>query len=144
MATDAVVDSSVIVALVTPEEQSDWAEKTIEKYQYLHTLDLSFYEVANAIEHKLSDRFNTNDVSRTFNDAERIMSLYAVHGFGEVVKDSLIKAVTLKIAVYDAAYLSLADKLKMPFLTLDLKFVKKLEGTKYSGLIESPNKRTNQ
>ena len=55
MATEAVVDSSVIVALVTLEKYSDWASKSIQEHEYFHVLDLSFYEVANAIEHKVSD-----------------------------------------------------------------------------------------
>ena len=63
-----------------------------------------------------------------------------VHSFSEVVSDSLKTALELKIAAYDAAFLSLADKLKMPFLTLDIKLVKRLEGTKYNELTEYPNK----
>ena len=68
------------------------------------------------------------------------MNLNAVHSFSEVITDSLKKAIDLKITVYDAAFLSLADKLKMPFLTLDIKLAKSLEGTKYDELTEYPNK----
>ena len=53
MATDAILDSSIIVALVTPERYSEWARRKIRNYEYFHALDLSFYEVANAIEYKI-------------------------------------------------------------------------------------------
>jgi predicted nucleic acid-binding protein len=44
----------------------------------------------------------------------------------------------LNITVYDAAFLSLAGKLDLRFLTLDSKLVEKLECTRYAGLIGCP------
>jgi predicted nucleic acid-binding protein len=140
MAIEVVVDSSVIVALVTLEKYSEWASKSIQEYEYFHVLDLSFYEVANAIEHKVSDEFGAKDAAAAFEQAEKMMKLYAVHNFSEVIVDALNKALELKIAVYDAAFLSLACKLDLRFLTFDTKLAKKLECTKYEGLIECPNK----
>ncbi len=140
MATDAIVDSSVIVALVTPEKYSEWASKILQNYEYFHVLDLSFYEVANALEHKIPNGLDIEDATIAFKRAEKMMNLYAVHSFSEIITDSLKKAIELKITVYDAAFLSLADKLKMPFLTLDIKLAKSLESTKYDELIEYPNK----
>ena len=140
MATEAVVDSSVIVALVTPEKYSEWASKSLQNYEYFHVLDLSFYEVANAIKHKISDGLDAKDATIAFKRAEKMMNLYAVHSYPEVGTDALKKAIEMKITVYDAAFLSLADKLKTPFLTLDIKLAKSLEGTKYKELTEYPNK----
>jgi len=139
MATEATIDSSVIVALVTPEKYSEWASKSVQKYKYLHALDLSFYEVANAIEHKVPNGIDTKDAKLAFQKAEKMMNLYTVHNFTEVISESLKKALELKIAVYDAAFLSLADKLKTQFLTLDVKLAKNLKHTKYYELIEYPN-----
>ena len=68
-----------------------------------------------------------------------MMNLYTVHSVSETTTDLLKKALELKITAYDAAFLSLSDKLKMPFLTLDIKLAKKLEHTKYYELIECPN-----
>jgi predicted nucleic acid-binding protein len=48
----------------------------------------------------------------------------------------------LNITVYDAAFLALAHKLDLRLLTLDAKFAKKLEGTKYDGIIECPNRKS--
>ena len=140
MATEVIVDSSVIVALVTPEKYSEWASKSIQHYEYFHVLDLSYYEVANAIDHKVSDVFDAKDATTAFKRAEKMMNLYAVHKFSEVITDALNKALDLKITVYDAAFLSLSDKLKMPFLTLDIKLAKSFEDTKYDELAEYPNK----
>lgn len=140
MATDAVVDSSVIVALVTQEEQSDWAEKAIQNYEYFHILDLSFYEVTNALVYKVANQFNAENAIMAFKQAQKMMILCAVHNFTEEITESLNKAVKLKITVYDAAFLSLADRLKVPFLTLDMKLVKRIRDTKYCELIEYPNK----
>ena len=140
MVTDAVIDSSVIVALVTPEKYSEWAKKNAQNYGYFHILDLSFYEVANAIEHKVPKGLDSKDAVKAFKQAEKMMTLNAVHSFAEVVIDALKKALELKITVYDAAFLSLSDKLKIPFLTLDVKLAKSFENTKYNELTEYPNK----
>jgi predicted nucleic acid-binding protein len=138
MDIDAVVDSSVIVALVTLEKQSEWASKTLQGYQYLHVLDLSFYEVANALNYKVSTNFDKNDARASFKQAEKILNLHSVHEFSEVIADALDKASELNISVYDAAFLSLANKLSSQLLTLDVKLAKKLENTKYTDLIKCP------
>jgi len=138
MATEIVVDSSVIVSLVTPEKYSACASKSIQEYEYFHVLDLSFYEVANALKHKVSGEFDEKDAAAAFEQAEKMMNLYAIHSFSEVIVDALNKALELNITVYDAAFLALAHKLDVQFLTLDTKLFKKLECTKYKGLIRFP------
>ena len=143
MATEAVVDSSVIVALVTLEKSSEWASKSVQKYEYFHVLDLSFFEVANAIEQKVPEGLCSNDAALAFKQAEKMMNLYAVHNFSEVIVDALNKALELDIAVYDAAFLSLAEKLDAPLLTLDMGLSQKLETAKFNGLIECPAYKPN-
>ena len=141
MATDVVEDSSIIVALVTPEKYSEWASKSLQKYEYIHVLDLSFYEVANAIAQKIHNGLDARDASLAFRKAEKMMNLSMVHSFSEVGMDALNKALDLQISVYDTAFLSLADKMDMQLLTLDLKLAKRLEPTKYARLIEYPNEK---
>jgi len=140
MATDIIVDSSVIVSLVTLERYSGWASKSVQEHEYFHILDLSFYEVANALQHKVSENLKAKDASTAFNQAEKMMNLYTVHSFSEVIADALSKALELEVSVYDAAFLSLANKLDTRLLTLDQKLAKKLECTKYDRLVECPNK----
>jgi predicted nucleic acid-binding protein len=141
MHTEIVIDSSVITALVTPEQYSDWVSKKIAEYDDFHALDLNYYEVANAIKYKKSDKFDAKDTLKAFNQATEILDLSAVHSFSEVINNALAIANELNITAYDAAFLSLAQKLDTPLLTLDLKLVKKLEGTKYFNLMEYPNKK---
>jgi predicted nucleic acid-binding protein len=141
MPTEIVVDSSVVAALVTPEQYSDWASKKLSEYNDFHALDLNYYEVANAIKYKKSDRFDAKDTLRAFNQATEILDLYAVHNFSEVINNALAIAIELNITVYDAAFLALAQKLNAKLLTLDQKLVKKIEGTKYFSLMEYPNKK---
>jgi len=140
MATEVVVDSSVIVALVIPEDHSDWALKKISEHEYLHILELNYYEVANAIKYKAPNRIIAKDAEKIFMQAIELMNLFGIHSFGEVIVDALSLALELKIAVYDAAFLSLSDKLDMRLLTLDVKLAKKVENTKYFGLLEFPSK----
>jgi predicted nucleic acid-binding protein len=141
MHTEIVIDSSVITALVTPEQYSDWVSNKIAEYDDFHALDLNYYEVANAIKYKKSDKFDAKDTLKAFNQATEILDLSAVHSFSEVINNALAIANELNITAYDAAFLSLAQKLDTPLLTLDLKLVKKLEDTKYFNLMEYPNKK---
>jgi predicted nucleic acid-binding protein len=60
-----------------------------------------------------------------------------LNAFFEVKADALNKALELKLSVYDAAFLSLAEKLDARLLTLDQKLAKKLEQTKYHVLIDA-------
>ncbi len=139
MVIEAVIDTSVIAALVTLEDNSSWARQKMSEHTYFHILDLTYYEVANALRYKLSPQFNSKQVEEAFTQAKELMNLFGVHSFGEVVVDALSIALEFKIAVYDAAFLCLANKLDIRFLTLDVKLAKKLENTKYHGLIECPH-----
>lgn len=141
MSTEIVMDSSVIVALVTLEDFSNWARKKISEHGYFHILELNYYEVANALRYKQSDKFSAGNAEEAFSQAVELMNQFGVHSFGEVVVDAMTLALELNIAVYDAAFLSLADKLDMRLLTLDIRLAKRLENTKYRGLIEYPNKQ---
>ncbi len=140
MATEVVVDSSIIVALVLPEESSNWALEKVSEHEYLHIPEFAYYEVANVIKCKTPNRLGTQEAETLFTDAIKIMDQFGVHSFGEVVVDALSLALELNVAVYDAAFLCLANKLDIRLLTLDIKLAKKLENTKYHGLIEYPNK----
>ncbi len=136
MSTEAVVDTSVIVALITPEEFSEWASKTISKFSYFHIPDLCFYEVANAIKAKvLKKEINNKEAIAAFAEAVKLMNLYAIHGFTEVIADAMALALGLNVTVYDGAYLSLAEKTGAKLITLDKKFAKNLKGTEYNKMV---------
>ena len=141
MPTEVVIDSSVIASLVTPEEHSDWSVKKVSEHDYFHILDLSYYEVANALRYKISGKkFSGKDAVRAFTEAVRLMNLYSIHSFSEVAADAIALALELDITVYDAAFLSLADKLNVRMLTLDVKLARMIKEAKYHNLIEHPGK----
>jgi len=138
MVTEIVADSSAIVALVIPEENSKWARKKIGEYENIHILEFSYYEIANAIKSKTPNNFTSKEAEIAFNTALNIMNQFGIHSFGEVIVDAMTHALEFNLAVYDAAFLVLAEKLGCPLLTLDMKFVKKLEKTKYQSSIIAP------
>lgn len=94
--------------------------------------------VANALNYKTSKELEAKDAISAYKQAEKIMKLSAIHSFTEVVTEALNKALELKISVYDAAFLALANKHNMKILTVDLKLAKKVENTKYVELISHP------
>jgi hypothetical protein len=47
----------------------------------------------------------------------------------------------LDITIYGAAFLALAERLNVQFITLDTKLGKNLEASKYYSLIDFPNKK---
>ena len=49
MQDSAVVDSSIVVALLVPEKYSIWAEDVIRRIERVYVLDLTPYEVYNAL-----------------------------------------------------------------------------------------------
>jgi predicted nucleic acid-binding protein len=120
------------------EECSDWALKKMSEYDYFHILDLNYYEVANALKHKVFGKFTVKDSAEAFSKAFELMNLFDIHGFSETVNDALSLALELNVTVYDAAFMSLACKLDMRFLTLDVKLAKNLEGTKLHDILEYP------
>lgn len=140
MATEAVIDTSTIVALVTLEEYSTWARQKLSEHSYHHILDLTYYEVANALRYKLSPQFSSIKAEDAFAQAKDMMNLFGVHSFGEVVIDALSLALEFKISVYDASLLCLAKTLEIQLITLDAKLAKKMENTKYHWLFEYPNR----
>jgi predicted nucleic acid-binding protein len=140
MVTEIVADSSIIVALVIPEELSEWAFKKTDQYEFLHIPEFAYYEVANALKNKTPKQLPTKEAEKLFSKAIGLMDQFGIHSFGEIVIDALSLALELNIAVYDAAFVCLAETLGLQLLTLDIKLAKRLENTKYSCLIEYPNK----
>jgi predicted nucleic acid-binding protein len=128
------------MARVIPEEQTRWTLQKMSEHSYFHVLDLNYYEVANALRYKTSDKFTIKDARIAWSRATNLMSLFALHSFSEVIDDALTVASKFNISVYDAAFVCLADRLGVRFLTLDGKLLKKLEDTKYYRLLECPTK----
>jgi len=112
----------------------------MQEHGFFHTLDLSFYEVANALANKVFENLSAKDAATASKQAEKMMNLFTIHNFSEVVTDALNKALELRISVYDAAFLSLAFKVDTQLLTLDQKLANKIAQTEYYRLIETAGK----
>lgn len=139
MATEALIDPSVVVSLTVPEDQTAWSENELKKYEYYHILDLAYFEVVSALASKVSQKRITSDESFvSFYDAQNIMGGYVIHRFEEVLHDSLKISIENKISAYDAAHISLASGSGLSFVTLDNKLKKRLAGTKYYDLVDCP------
>ncbi len=137
--TEAVVDASAIVAAVVPEKHSEWVSGRLRRYGYFHVLDLTYYEVSNSILNKVSKKELTGSkASASFSEALKAMALYETHSFQEIISDSLHLASSLGITAYDCAYLLLARKFGLSFLTLDTKLAKRLAGSSYLELLDYP------
>lgn len=139
MPTDAVVDASIIVALVTPEEHSEWASAEITSFDYFHIPDLCYYEVANAIKTKtIKKELNNRMAIDAFTEAVKLLNLCAIHGFSEIIADAIALSIKTDISTYDATYISLAKSTGSKLITLDKKLARKLENTQYTKMITAP------
>ncbi|MCW3995168.1 MAG: type II toxin-antitoxin system VapC family toxin [Candidatus Bathyarchaeota archaeon] len=112
------------------------------EHEYAHILELSYYEVTNAIRYEKSASFDEKEAKAAFEKAAKFMNLFEAHNFEEIIGDAFRLALKLNIAAYDAAFIALADKLDKRLLTTDIKLAKKPENTKYRGLVEYPNKQS--
>lgn len=139
MATEGILDASVIVSLVVPEEFSEWSESTVNRYKYLGTLELAYYEAVNALRNKVIQRELTeNNADKALKEILEVIGSLDIHPTQSISQSSLALALECNIFAYDAAYLSLAKNLNSKLITLDTKFASKLKGTKYYGLLEHP------
>jgi predicted nucleic acid-binding protein len=142
MATEAIIDSSVIVSLLIPEEFSDWSEGAIGKYKLLGTLDLAYYEVTNAIRNKVLQKELTKiDADVSLKEAVELIRGSELHTAPEALPESLSLALELRLSVYDASFLISAKRSHSRLITLDGKFAEKLKGTQYYEMVEFPTKK---
>ena len=93
-------------------------------------------------EARIIDHHTATGVREAFLHAVELLNLYTIHNFTEVINNAFTLALELNITVYDASFLSLAEKLDMQLLTLDRKLANKLQGTKYYSTIEYPKSST--
>ena len=139
MATEAVVDSSIVVALVTPEERSEWADKGVRKYKRLYTPDLAYCEAANAILSKFKEKkISKEQAADAIRDAVDFINKEEILPISDIIDAAYKIAADNGITTYDSAYMALADKLGANFITLDGKLTRRLSGTAYHRLFDSP------
>ncbi len=137
---DGVLDSSVVLALLIPDDGSDWADKLVRELLDVYVLDITPYEVYNALIRKFRlGELKEKELERARETADvLIYKTFQVKRFEEVKARAFQIARRVNLSVYDAAYLALAEKLKVYFYTLDGRLREKLSGTKYHRITMTP------
>jgi len=114
-----VVDASVYLPLVTilGEGLVD-----VAKRWRMHVLDLTLYEVLNGLWklHTRLRRIGLDEMRRTGRLAVELTRYMRVHKLAELDVDEVTSiAVESGITVYDASYIALARRLKLPVVSND-------------------------
>jgi predicted nucleic acid-binding protein len=138
---DAVIDSSIIVAVLTPEKYSEWADETLGRIDKWISIDLIYYEIANTIWKKyLRLKILKRDEAYEALDKalKTLNNLFIIYSYDKLIKEAFEVAEKSDITVYDAAYLVLAERLETKLVTLDEKLYKKLKNTEHAKTIIAP------
>jgi predicted nucleic acid-binding protein len=119
-----VVDASVALKWVLPEEDSELAEELLERGGPLHAPAFIFVELANAIWFKM--RAGTLDLAEARGCLQDLREAPLQLWAGEEPLPSALEwAHRLDHAVYDCAYLALALHLGGSYVTADRRFWQK-------------------
>jgi predicted nucleic acid-binding protein len=85
-----VVDASAIVALYLPEGDSDAVEEALRRADSVATLDLAFYEAANALwKHVRRGDMEPGRAEAVLGEILEFLRSVEVHAYGEVAHEGL-------------------------------------------------------
>jgi len=119
-----VVDASVAVAWVFPEDESELAEELVTSRARLHAPAFIFLEVANALWKKMRAGGLQEAIAADRMARLRRAPLIIWQG-EEPLPTALLLAKELDHPVYDCAYLALALHLDAVYVTADRRFWRK-------------------
>ncbi len=128
--TRAIVDASVIVKTVVDQPLTANARTVIASFD-LSAPSLLTAETANALLKYVSAGLSSREAAI---EALETIGRHAIdfHSIDEVAtRESLEIALNLSHAIYDCYYLSLSRRLTAPFITADLKLLRKAEAAKF-------------
>ena len=132
MQDNVVIDASSLVALVLPEQYSEWVEKQISEVLYIHAPSLIAYEASNALwkKHVLLRIIDEEKYYNAVRVIEKMLDyIVNIHDYKEFLKKARDLALKEKITIYEASYIALAIKLKTKLITLDKKLKNKVSKT---------------
>lgn len=124
-----VVDASVILALLLPDEKTDLpTEKLLKKYRekklQLVSSSLLPYEVLNGIKSAIIKKRISREIGQKLIKSFLKLKIETRKvNFNKVFEDSL----HYSLSIYDAAYATLAKKSKLPLITFDEKLAQKVK-----------------
>lgn len=123
-----VIDASVAVKWLVPEEMSDAAEQLSSVSDRLVAPRLIMTEVANALVRKtIRGLLSRQEAAYHFSTMPVLLpDLIDIDG---LIEPALLNACTLRHPIYDLIYLETARKLDAQLITADRRFTDKLAGT---------------
>lgn len=135
-----VADSSALFALFFPENYSDWCEGEIKKYSEIHIPELAFLETSNAAWKRITIfKQPSNIVLNNLKLLHDFMkNICTTHRDIDYIQEAIKLSIKLKVTVYDALFLSLAEKYSVKLLTIDRELVEKLEEINQEYRVLSP------
>ncbi|CAA9504150.1 MAG: hypothetical protein AVDCRST_MAG91-1197 [uncultured Sphingomonadaceae bacterium] len=126
-----VIDTSVAVKWYSAEDGSDLASRLIEAD--LVAPDLILVELGQALWRKQRDGELVPDQARR--GLEHFAQTVALLPLSVIAAVALDRAIELSHPVNDCVFLVLAERLQLPLITSDHKFVTRCEGTPYAPLL---------
>jgi predicted nucleic acid-binding protein len=122
-----VIDASVALKWMTPEDDSERAILVLDLGRELHAPAFIFMELANALWIQVrAGKADAAGASAALDDV-RTGPLRIWQG-EEPLPDTIALATTLDHAVYDCAYLALALQVDATYVTADRRFWRKTQG----------------
>jgi predicted nucleic acid-binding protein len=130
---DCVVDASVGIKLFLVEPLSDQADALFahlgdDPPARLYVPDLFFIECTNIL-WKYVHRFGYAAKAAAQDVADLVRLPLRAVSMAELAEDALALAVQYGSTAYDAAYVALAQRLALPFVTADEALVRRFDGT---------------
>jgi len=120
-----VVDASVAVKWLVPEEGTKDAERVLASDASLHVPDLVFAEAASALRKRVNRKQLTEAEADMVLRALNAMPLN-VHGTRGLAPAALAVSCAIPVTPYDAIYLALAEALDCHMVTADRRLLKAL------------------
>jgi len=121
-----VVDASVALKWVLPEDDSDLAERLLDSRGWLHAPAFIFVEVANALWYQMrAGKLRPAEATACMDDLRQAPLI--IWDGEEPLPSTLEWAHRLDHAVYDCAYLALALHLDGAYVTADERFWRKAQ-----------------
>ncbi|HEY0329800.1 MAG TPA: type II toxin-antitoxin system VapC family toxin [Rhodopseudomonas sp.] len=132
--TTLVIDASVAVKWLVPEEMSDLARDIYGAEDRLVAPRLIMIEVANALARKTRQGLLSQQEA-TYHFGTLPVLLPDLVDVDDLIEPALRNACALRHPVYDLIYLEAARRLDAQLVTADVRFLAKLAGTEHARFV---------
>lgn len=129
--TTYVVDASVIVKFILPEEGWQTAHKLLSPDNIFYAPDWAHAEIGNVLWKKVMRKELKQSEAYTALSTLELLPLNLVP-VANLMVVALQFSIILKCTFYDSIYLALAQETKCPFLTADVRLFNAVGGSKFA------------